>query len=110
MSSRSHAIFTLTIEVRAKRDTKAMTVSKFHMMDLAGRDIIVPRVNRSGHPCGNNVREYSLRVGNMMRFEYICIRERVQVCNHHYQVKHGTVIIKTLVWEYCSTCLGCRVD
>jgi len=50
-SSRSHAIFTLTIEVRAKRDTKAMTVSKFHMMDLAGRDIIVPRVNRSGHPC-----------------------------------------------------------
>ena len=37
-SSRSHAIFTLTIEVRAKGDTKAMTVSKFHLVDLAGSE------------------------------------------------------------------------
>ena len=37
-SSRSHAIFTLTIEARSKTDSKALTVSKFHMVDLAGSE------------------------------------------------------------------------
>ena len=37
-SSRSHAIFTLSIEARSKSDGKALTVSKFHMVDLAGSE------------------------------------------------------------------------
>ena len=37
-SSRSHAIFTLSIESRSKEDGKTLTVSKFHMVDLAGSE------------------------------------------------------------------------
>ena len=37
-SSRSHAIFTLTIEARSKEDGKMISVSKFHMVDLAGSE------------------------------------------------------------------------
>merc|ERR1719322_286409 len=37
-SSRSHAIFTLSIEARNKSDGRALTVSKFHMVDLAGSE------------------------------------------------------------------------
>jgi len=37
-SSRSHAIFTLTIEARSKTDGKLVSVSKFHMVDLAGSE------------------------------------------------------------------------
>merc|ERR1719232_2196720 len=37
-SSRSHAIFTLSIEARNKSDGKTLTVSKFHMVDLAGSE------------------------------------------------------------------------
>ena len=35
-SSRSHAIFTLSIEAKPKADPKAMTISKFHLVNLAG--------------------------------------------------------------------------
>jgi len=37
-SSRSHAIFTLSIESRTKTDGKLLTFSKFHMVDLAGSE------------------------------------------------------------------------
>ena len=37
-SSRSHAIFTLTIEARSKEDGKLISISKFHMVDLAGSE------------------------------------------------------------------------
>ena len=37
-SSRSHAIFTLSIEAKPKSDPKAVTVSKFHLVDLAGSE------------------------------------------------------------------------
>merc|ERR1719232_2489812 len=37
-SSRSHAIFTLSIEARNKSDGRALTVSKFHMVNLAGSE------------------------------------------------------------------------
>jgi len=37
-SSRSHAIFTLTIEARSISDSKPLTVSKFHLVDLAGSE------------------------------------------------------------------------
>lgn len=37
-SSRSHAIFTLTIEARSITDGKPLTVSKFHLVDLAGSE------------------------------------------------------------------------
>jgi len=37
-SSRSHAIFTITVEARPKADPKAITVSKFHLVDLAGSE------------------------------------------------------------------------
>lgn len=37
-SSRSHAIFTLTVEQQDKENTGATTVAKFHLVDLAGSE------------------------------------------------------------------------
>merc|ERR1712025_783379 len=37
-SSRSHAIFTLSVEAKPKSDPKSVTLSKFHLVDLAGSE------------------------------------------------------------------------
>ena len=37
-SSRSHALFTLTVSAAPKNDPKNVTEAKFHMVDLAGSE------------------------------------------------------------------------
>lgn len=37
-SSRSHAIFTLTVHQQKKDDTNSATTAKFHLVDLAGSE------------------------------------------------------------------------
>ena len=66
-SSRSHAIFTLSVEAKPKSDPKSVTLSKFHLVDLAGSERL-KKTNAKGDRMkeGININKGLLSLGNVI--------------------------------------------